>query len=162
MKKEASKMPAVWPVPKAIVSVRDRNGRDNALVVGFAANVSIDPPMVMVGIVPDRFSHHMIKDNPCFVINLPGKDFQKEYDYLGSQSGRDGDKFAALGLNTEEAHYVNASILSDCLVSIECSVVESYMPGTHELFIGKVKAVRCDEKYLDEQGKIMWDKMELL
>lgn len=162
MKKEANKIPAVWPVPKAIVSVRDKEGRDNALVVGFAANVSINPPMVMVGIVPSRFSHHMVKENPCFVVNLPGKNFKKEYDYLGSQSGRDGDKFAALNLKTEEASHVNAAILSDCLVSVECSVVESHMPGTHELFIGKVEAVHCDEKYLDEQGNVLWDQLDLL
>ena len=162
MKKEANKIPALWPVPKAIVSVRDKDGRDNALVVGFAANVSIDPPMVMIGIVPTRFSYHMIKENPCFVINLPGKDFQKEYDYLGSQSGQNGDKFAALGLKTEEASFVNAAILSDCLVNIECSVVESSKPGTHELFIGKVEAAHCDEEYLDERGNILWDKLDLL
>lgn len=66
---------ALQPVPRTIVSVRDREGRNNALVVGFAANVSLDPAMVMVGIVPSRFSHHMVKENPCFVPNrAPGRD----------------------------------------------------------------------------------------
>lgn len=89
---------SLQPVPKTIVSCRDKEGRNNALVVGFTANVSLDPVMIVVGIVPSRFSHHMVKENGCFVVNLPGKDYQKEYDYLGSHSGRDGDKFAALDL----------------------------------------------------------------
>ena len=69
-------------VPQTIVFCRDQEGRNNALVVGFTANISLDPVMVMVGIVPTRFSHHMVKETGCFVINLPKKDFQKECNYL--------------------------------------------------------------------------------
>ena len=163
MKKLAKNMVlCMQPIPQTIVSCRDKDGNNNALVVGFAANVSLDPVMVMVGIVPTRHSHHMIKESGSFVINLPRKDFQKEYSYLGSKSGRDEDKFASLDLKWEEARYVNAPILTDCPVSIECSVVNSIMPGTHELFIGKVEAVHVDEEYLDDNGNILWDKMNLM
>lgn len=153
---------SLQPVPATIVSCRDKDGRNNALVVGFTANVSLDPVMVMVGIVPTRFSHHMVKETGSFVINLPKKSFKKEYDYLGSRSGRDGDKFAALDIKWEDAEYVNAPILTDCPVNIECSVIESTQPGTHELFIGKVKKVHVDEEYVDDKGNIMWDKMDLM
>ena len=150
------------PVPQTIVSCRDKDGKNNALVVGFVSNASLDPVMVMAGIVPSRYSHHMIKETGCFVINLPKKGFEKEYNYLGSKSGRDGDKFEALDLKWEDAKYVDAPILTDCPVSIECSVVDSMMPGTHELFVGKVEAVHVDEEYLDENGNILWDKMDLM
>ena len=150
------------PVPQTIVSCRDKEGRNNALVVGFTANVSLDPVMVMVGIVPTRYSHHMVKETGSFVINLPKKKFKKEYDYLGSRSGRNEDKFAALNLKWQDATYVNAPILTDCPVSIECSVVESTQPGSHELFIGKVEAVHVDEEYLDANGNILWNKMDLM
>lgn len=150
------------PVPQTIVSCRDKDGKNNALVVGFTANVSLDPVMVMIGVMPSRYSHHMIKESGCFVINLPKKSFKKEYGYLGSVSGRDEDKFAAINLEWENATYVNAPILTDCPVSIECSVVGSTMPGSHELFIGKVEAVHVDEKYLDTNGNILWNKMDLM
>ena len=150
------------PVPKTLVSCRDKVGRNNALVVGFAANVSLDPVMVMVGIVPSRFSHHMVKESGCFVINLPKKGYEKEYAYLGSKSGQDEDKFEKMNIRWKDAEYVNAPILTDCPVSIECSVIESTMPGTHELFIGKVEAVHVDEEYLDDKGNILWDKMDLM
>ena len=150
------------PVPKTLVSCRDKEGRNNALVVGFAANVSLDPVMVMVGIVPSRYSHHMVKESGCFVINLPKKGYEKEYAYLGSKSGRDEDKFAAMDIKWKDAEYVNAPILTDCPVSIECSVIDSMQPGTHELFIGKVEAVHVDEEYLNEKGDILWNKIELM
>ena len=150
------------PIPKTLVSCRDKDGRNNALVVGFTANVSLDPPMIMVGIVPSRFSHHMVKESGCFVINLPGKGYEKEYAYLGSKSGQDEDKFAAMNIRWKDAEKVNAPILTDCPVSIECSVVDSITPGTHELFIGKVEAVHVDEEYLDERGNILWNKIDLM
>ena len=144
------------------MSCRDKDGKNNALVVGFTANVSLDPVMVMIGVMPSRYSHHMIKEPGCFVINLPKKSFKKEYGYLGSVSGRDEAKFAAMNLEWENATYVNAPILTDCPVSIECSVVGSTMPGSHELFIGKVEAVHVDEEYLDTNGNILWNKMDLM
>ena len=152
----------VQPIPKALVSCRDRQGRNNALVVGFAANASLDPAMVMIGIVPSRYSHHMVKESGCFVINLPKKGYEKEYGYLGSKSGRDEDKFAVMDIQWEDAEYVDAPILTDCPVSIECSVIESIMPGTHELFIGKVEALHVVEEYLDDNGTILWDMMNLM
>lgn len=163
MKQEAvNRILALQPIPKTIVSVRDKEGRDNALVVGFTANVSLDPPMVMVGIVPTRFSHHMVKENPYFVINLPGKDYEAEYNYLGSHSGSNEDKIAEMDIRTENGTHVNAPVLTDCPVSIECSVAESSKPGSHELFIGRVEAVHVDEQYLDEKGNILWNQIQLL
>lgn len=163
MKKLAKNtMLCMQPIPKIIVSCRDKNGKNNALVVGFAANASLDPVMVMVGIAPSRYSHHMVKETGCFVINFPGKDYAKEYAYLGSASGRNEDKFAKTDIKWQNATYVNAPILTDCPVSIECSVIDSVTPGTHELFIGKVEAVHVDEAYLDSNGNIMWDKLDLM
>ena len=163
MKKTAkNNVLCMQPVPKTLVSCRDKDGRNNALVVGFAATVSLDPVMVMVGIVPSRYSHHMVKESGCFVINLPKKGYEKEYNYLGSKSGRDEDKFAAMDIQWADAEYVNAPILTDCPVSIECSVIDSMQPGTHELFVGKVEAVHVDEEYLDEKGNILWNKIDLM
>ena len=62
----------------------------------------------------------------------------------------------------KDATSVDAPILADCPVSIECSVVDSTMPGTHELFIGKVEAIHVDEEYLDANGNILWDKIDLM
>lgn len=163
MKKEiTNKNCCVRHMPNLIVSCRDKDGKNNALAVGFAANVSCDPAMVMIGIVSDRFSHHMIKESGEFVINLTPKGMQKEYYYLGTKSGRDEDKFASLNLAWENGDKVNAPLLSACPVNIECKVIQSIQPGSHELFIASVEALHCEETYLDAGGNIDWGKMDLL
>lgn len=73
------------------------------------------------------------------------------------------DKFIALGLKWENGKYVNVPpIITDCTVNIECTVVDSICSGSNELFIGKVETVYVDEGYLDKNGNIMWDKMNLI
>lgn len=151
----------IQPFPHTIVSCRDKEGNNNALC-RFCCQCKPCPVMVVTGITPTRYSHHMVKESRCFVINFPKKSYQKEYNYLGSASGRDKDKFQKAKIQWENADYVDAPILTDCPVSIECSVVNSIMPGTHELFIGKVEAVHVDEEYLDANGNILWDKMDLI
>lgn len=163
MKRKLAPMSStVHPKPNVIVSCRDREGRNNALAIGFAANVSIQPPMVMVAITPLRHSHSIIKESSEFVLNLPVKGFEAEYEYLGTRSGRDEDKFAALGIDWEEAVHVNAPMLRACPVCVECRVAESIMPGSHEIFVAHVLAVHCEEKYVDEKGKIRWEDIELI
>ena len=160
MKKEADKTKArIKPMPNTIVSCR-KDGHDNALAVGVASVASIDPVMVMIGIIPSRFSYDMVKDTGKFVVNIPTKEFSEKYMYLGTVSGRDGDKLASI--NTTDADIIDAPILTDCPVNIECSVVDSIQPGSHELFIGKVEKVHCDEEYLTEDNDVKWDEIDLI
>lgn len=160
MKKEADKTKArIKPMPNTIVSCR-KDGHDNALAVGVASVASIDPVMVMIGIIPSRFSYDMVKDTGKFVVNIPTKEFSEKYMYLGTVSGRDEDKLASI--NTTDADIIDAPILTDCPVNIECSVVDSIQPGSHELFIGKVEKVHCDEEYLTENNDVKWDEIDLI
>lgn len=59
-----------------------------------------------------------------------------------------------MNVKLEEGKVVNAPILSDCPVNIECTVVDSIMTGSHEMFIGKVEYVHADAKLINEDGTI--------
>lgn len=161
-KKTALKKGALQPAPKVLVSCRGTNGEDNALAVGYCGNCSFDPPMVMVGIVPSRYSYHLIKESGCFVVNLPEKNYKEEFDYLGSVSKRDCDKLAEKNIALAEAETINCPILADCPVNIECTIVDSIMTGSHEMFIGKVEKVHAREDLVDETGRIDFSKVDLL
>ena len=125
------------PTPKVLVSCRGLNGEENVLAVAYCGNCSYAPPMVMVGIVPTRYSYPLIKESGCFVVNLVDKKYKETFDYLGSHSKRDGDKLAAMNVRLQDGRKVNAPILSDCPVNFECTVVDSIVTGSHEMFIGR-------------------------
>ena len=162
LKKEAAKKGALQPTPKILVSCRGSNGENNALAVAYCGNCSFDPPMVMVGIVPSRYSYHMIKETGCFVVNLPEKSYADVFQYLGTASRRDCDKLKEKNVALAEADIVNAPLLSDCPVNIECSVVDSIVTGSHEMFVGKVEKVHAPANLLDADGKIDFSKLDLL
>jgi len=161
-KKAANFKSCLQPRPNILVSCRGLNGENNALAVAYCCNCSYDPPMVMVGIVPSRYSYKLIKESGCFVVNLADKDNKELFDYLGSHSGRDGDKLKAVGAGIGEAVKVNAPILEDCPVNIECTIVDSIMTGSHEMFVGKVEYVHADPPLVAENGDLDLRTIELL
>lgn len=161
-KKDAKLKSCLQPMPKVLVSCRGLDGENNVLAVGYCGNCSYDPPMVMVGIVPTRYSYKMIKESGCFVVNLVDKSYQKTFDYLGSHSKRDGDKLADMHVNLKDGEKVNAPILPDCPVNIECKVVDSIVTGSHEMFIGKIECVHADENLTDKEGNIDFSQINFI
>ena len=158
-KKEAKMKSCLQPAPKVLVSCRGLDGENNVLAVGYCGKCSSDPPMVMVGIVPTRYSYKMIKESGCFVVNLVDRSYKETFDYLGSHSKRDGDKLAAMNVKLQDGKKVNAPLLPDCPVSIECTIVDSIVTGSHEMFIGKIEYVHADANITDNEGNINFSQI---
>ena len=154
----------IVPSPALIVSCRSKEGKNNALAVGFASNVSINPLIVMIGEVPTHYSYKLIEESGVFVINYPKEDYMKEYLFLGSKSGKDMDKFKEMDIKWKDGDVVDAPILTDCAVALECKVISSETPcgGDHTIFYASIEAVHCDEKYVKENGRIDWKNIPLL
>jgi len=161
-KAQANFKSCLQPVSKVLVSCRGTDGTNNALAVAYCCNCSYNPPMVMVGIVPSRHSYPMVKNSGCFVVNLVGTEQQAMFDYLGSHSGRDEDKLTKLGITLAEGEKIKAPLLADCPVNIECTVVDSIVTGSHEMFVGKVEAVHADKSLVQEDGAIDFARLDLL
>ena len=75
---------------------------------------------------------------------------------------KDGDKHAAMKVKTQNGAKVNAPILTDCPVNIECSIVDSIKTGSHEMFVGKIEYVHADAGLVNEDGSIDFSKADLL
>ena len=82
-------------------------------------------------------------------------------DYLGSVSGNDvPDKVARSGLHAVKSQFVNAPILEELPVTLECKF-ESFDPDTGRL-IGEILNVSANEAVLDDDGHIDADRFETL
>ena len=69
---------------------------------------------------------------------------------------------AAINVRLQEGKKVNAPILPDCPVNIECKVVDSIVTGSHEMFIGKVEYVHAAPEILDNEGNIDFSRIDFL
>ena len=146
------------PVPAVMVSVADSQGNSNIITVAWAGTVCTNPPMVSISVRPERHSYHMIEETGEFVINLTNDKLVEACDYCGVVSGRDVDKFKELNLTAEKADHVQAPLIKECPVNIECKVVKKEELGSHHMFIAEVKAVHVDDAYMDEKNRFALEK----
>ena len=64
---------------------------------------SFDPPMVMVGIVPSRYTFELIQNSKDYTINIPTEDLLPAVRICGSKSGRDVNKWELANLTPKKA-----------------------------------------------------------
>lgn len=148
----------LYPLPAVMISVRDQAGKDNIITVAWAGTVCTNPPMVSISVRPERYSYHMLEESGEFVINLTTEKLCYATDYCGVRSGRDVDKFQEMKLTKEEASQVNAAMIAESPVNIECRVKKIEKLGSHHMFLAEVLAVHADEAYMDERGKFDLNK----
>jgi len=141
----------VYPLPVVLVSCGHFPDKCNVLTVAWTGTICSDPAMCYVSIRKSRYSHELIKESGEFVINLTNKQLAKATDWCGVKSGRNVNKFEAMGLTPIKATQLNAPMIEESPVNIECKVVEIKELGSHDMFIAKVVAVNADSRYMDKQ-----------
>ena len=142
----------LYPVPAVLVSCRDKEGNDNVFTVAWAGTICSDPVMLSISVRKERYSYPMIKESGVFVVNLTNKELVRATDYCGVKSGRDEDKFETAHITKGEAEKINAPIVMESPVNIECQVEQVIPLGSHDMFIAKVVNVSVSEEYIDEKG----------
>lgn len=152
----------LYPVPAVLVSCRDKKGNDNVLTVAWAGTICSDPAMLSISVRKERHSYPMIKESGEFVVNLTTKELVRATDYCGVKSGRDEDKFAAAGLTKGEAEKINAPIIMESPVNLECRVVNVLELGSHDMFLAEVVNVQVSDEYMDEKGGFHLNDTNLL
>lgn len=148
----------LYPLPAVMVSLRDGEGRDNILTVAWTGTVCTNPAMLYISVRPERYSYRALRERGQFVVNLTTEELAWATDYCGVTSGRDVDKFAACHLTREEAVRIDAPMIGESPVNIECRVTEVLELGSHHMFLAKVEAVHASEKYMDETGRFALER----
>lgn len=148
----------LYPLPAVMVSAADKEGNQNIITIAWAGTICTNPPMLSISVRPERYSYHMIEETGDFVVNLTTEDLAYATDYCGVKSGRDVDKFKELHLTAEKADHVQAPLIKECPVNIECKVVKKEELGSHHMFLAEVKAVHVDEAFMDEKNRFALEK----
>ena len=152
----------LYPVPAVLVSARAKDGRSNLLTIAWCGTVCSDPPMLYVSVRKSRYTYDMIRESGCFVVNLTTEALARATDLCGVISGRDVNKWEKAGLTEAPASVVDAPIVLESPVNIECKVTEVKELGSHDMFLAEVVAVEADEAYFDEKGRFDMDRCGLI
>jgi flavin reductase (DIM6/NTAB) family NADH-FMN oxidoreductase RutF len=158
-KSEIPPSEALYPVPVVLVTCLDReNGRANAITIAWCGTVASNPPQISISIRPSRYSHALITKEKQFVVNVPSTDILKSTDLCGVRSGKDIDKFKACSFTSIPSSKIDAPMIKECPVNIECTLKDTLRLGSHDVFIGEIVAVHVDDGLLDRGGRIDYGK----
>ena len=139
----------IYPLPAVLVSCGSMPEEYNLLTVAWTGTLCTNPPMCYISVRPERHSYDIIRRNMEFVINLTDKELARATDWCGVRSGRDYNKFEEMGLTPGRCTVVNAPLIEESPLCIECRVREILSLGSHDLFIADVVNVRADDQYLN-------------
>lgn len=151
----------MYPAPAVVASAYDEEGRADACTLAFATMCSHRPPAVMIAInsTLKRKTLKSILHSKEFCLAFPSVEHVGEVDYLGIESGYRQDKLAKIGFSHQKGEKVNAPIINEFSVSLECRIMHIAEVGSHTQITGEIVNVQADEDVVDENGKIIFEKV---
>ena len=148
---------SLFTQPLPVVLVGTGNGREfknNLLTVAWAGIVCSDPAMLSISVRPERYSYAALIATREFTVNVPLARQAKCVDWCGVVSGRDHDKFAEQNLTAIRGTKVQAPLVGECPLNLECKVKEILHLGSHDLFLAEILAVQVSDSFIAGNGRL--------
>ncbi len=148
------------PLPAVMVSIGDFDNA-NIITIAWTGIICSQPPRMYISVRHDRYSYDLLKKHMQFVVNTTSLDLVAACDYCGIRSGRDEDKFAEMGFTKVPSAQVNAPMIGESPICLECKVFDVISLGSHDMFLADIVAVHADESIVVD-GKIDYTKAHLV
>lgn len=160
MRKNFGNETIVTPLPVLIIATYDANGVPNAMNAAWGGQSDYHEVTFYLG-------SHKTTDNlqitKAFTLSFADKKNLVVADYFGIESGRKVNKIEKAGVSVVKSQFVNAPIIEEFPLTLECKVTEISKTASGEFRVtGEVVNMSADETILDEQGKIDLGKLEPL
>lgn len=153
----------IYPLPALMVSCGNELDGYNIITVSWGGTVCTNPPMCSISIRPERYSYDIIKKSGEFVINLSTARLARATDWCGVKSGREINKFEAMNLTPMKASEIDAPLIVESPVNLECRVKQIIPLGSHDMFLSEILAVNVNTDLIDPKTeKLMLFKAGLI
>ena len=155
MRKDFGSKPMLYPMPVLIIGTYGEDGTPNAMNAAWGGIVDTN----LIGIcLADHKTTRNIFARKAFTVSMADAENMVAADYVGIVSGdKVPDKVARAGWHTSKSHLVDAPIIDELPMTVECRLV-SYDPESCRL-VGEIVNVCADESVLGADGKIDPDKL---
>ena len=108
----------------------------NGMIASWVSQVSYEPPLFMVAVHPNRYSHDLLVQSGRYVLNILSAD--QKHLLARFKGPVTEEKFDSIAWHEGKT---GCPVLEDCIGCLECRVVQRLAPGNHTLFVGE--AVHC-------------------
>lgn len=161
MRKNLGVQPALFPMPVVIVAAYDENGVVCALNAAWAQICSMDK--IALFIDADHKTTKNIMETKAFTVSIADVPNIEVADFLGIATGNKmPDKFERTGYHAVKSEFVNAPVITEFPVSLECELAEEVNTENMHAIVGKIINVSADEKVIGDKDKILPEKVNAL
>ena len=156
MRKNFGSKTWLYPMPVLIVGTYDENGTPDAMNAAWGG--IYDTNLVMVCLDDSHKTTENIKKTKAFTVSFATANTVVPCDYVGIVSANDEpDKFTKAGFHAVKSEFVNAPVIEELPMALECKLLKFNEDG---ICIGEIVNVCADESVLDENGKIDAKKLD--
>ena len=121
-----------------VTSKTEKYGLKGMTATSFSS-VSVEPPQILVCINKDADTGGGVLDGKTFAVNILKSDQQQVSNQFAGETSQE-QRFENVSWHEGET---GSPIIDDALASIECTVVQQILAGTHWVIIGEVQKVTC-------------------
>lgn len=151
MRKNFGAKPLSYPQPVFIIATYGEDGTPDAMNAAWGGISEMNEISMCLSA-----SHKTVKNilkRKAFTVSMADAGHVVACDYVGIVSGNKvTDKFAKAGFHATKSEFVDAPLIDELAVAIECRL-KDYNPETC-ILRGEIVNVSVDERVLDEKGKV--------
>lgn len=154
--------PKTWmfPMPVLAIATYNEDGSVNVMTAAWGGICQETPAGIMIDLAKDHKTTANIERTQAFTVAFATADTIAPTDFFGIVSGnKDPKKFEKSGLHAEKSEFVNAPVVQEYKVVLECAVFEKQVVKDDVRFIGEIKNVTVDDSVLTD-GKIDAEKLQ--
>ena len=160
MKKQIKTTEAIFPMPVLLISTFNEDGTVNVMNAAWGTMVERD--VVALNLTETHKTVQNIKARKGFVVHIADAKHVVEADYFGVVSGNKvSDKLAKSGMTFVKSELVDAPIINELPVAMECEFVEYQSDETGLGVIGRVVRTSVEEANLKD-GRVDIDSLEAI
>ncbi len=151
MRKDFGSQSWLFPMPVLIVATYGDDGKPNAMNAAWGG--IHDTNQIGLCIDPAHKTAENLQKRKAFTVSIGDAAHVAQCDYLGIVSGnKEPDKLGKLGFHTEKSKAVDAPVILELPMTLECRLV-SY-DASCGCTVAEIVNVSADESILDEAGRI--------
>lgn len=161
MKKNLGSIPGLFPMPVVIVSAYDREGIPNAMTAAWAQITDMDKIALFVD--PDHRTMKNIQETKAFTVAIADVAHMAEADFIGIVSGNNmPDKLEKSGFHVTKSKFVNAPLIEELPVSMDCELADIIDTEDVYAMVGKIVNICAEDWVIGEDGKVNPDQIHAL
>lgn len=160
MKKQIRTTEAIFPMPVLLIATYNDDGTVD--VMNAAWGTMLESDMVALNLTETHTTVRNIKARKGFVVHIADAAHVTEADWFGVVHGeKEPDKFKKSGMTCEKSDLVDAPVINELPVAMECEFVEFQDGPTGIGVIGKVKRTGVEERCLKD-GRVDVDALDAI